>query len=103
MKLDRQPKPQSAKPVSLRPAKENIEMDFQPEPPYPLTLPARRHWDRLAEEIHSQGRWDLISKDLLANFCQTLDVAQACLTAIQADGVLVPGARSERNAVRHPL
>jgi hypothetical protein len=61
------------------------------EPPYPLTLPARRHWDRLAKQIHGQGRWDVISHDLLANFCQLLALSQECLSAILADGVWWPG------------
>ena len=77
------------------------KMDF--EPPFPLTLPARRHWDRLAKETHGQGRWNCISKDLLGNFCQMLALSQECMDAILADGVLVAGARSDREKVRHPL
>jgi phage terminase small subunit len=73
------------------------------EPPYALTLPARRHWDRIAKEIHTQGRWGLISPDLLANFCQVLALSQECMNAILADGVLVSGSRSDRDKVRHPL
>ena len=73
------------------------------DPPFPLSLPARRHWDRLATDIHGSGRWELISHDLLANFCQLLHLAQECLTAILADGVMVVGSRSERDRVRHPL
>lgn len=46
------------------------------DPPFPISLPALRHWDRLATEIHGQGRWELVSKDLLANFCQLLHLAQ---------------------------
>jgi phage terminase small subunit len=76
-------------------------MDF--EPPFDLTLPARRHWDRLAKEIHNQGRWPCVSQDLLANFCQVLALSQQCMSAILADGVLVSGARSEREKVRRPL
>lgn len=49
-------------------------MDF--EPPFPLTLPARRHWDRLAKQLHDQGRWPTVSQDMLATFCQTLVLAQ---------------------------
>lgn len=73
------------------------------DPPFKLNLPARKHWDRLSREIHGQGRWDIISHDLLANFCQTLQLAQECLKAILADGVVVAGSRSERDRVRHPL
>lgn len=76
-------------------------MDF--DPPWELTLPARRHWDRLAKEIHGQGRWPCISQDLLATFCQMLTLSQECMSAILADGVLVPDARSERERVKHPL
>lgn len=73
------------------------------KPPIKLNLPARRHWDRLATEIHGQGRWNLISHDLLAVFCQTLHLAQECLAAILSDGVVVAGSRSDRERVRHPL
>jgi phage terminase small subunit len=73
------------------------------EPPYPLALPARRHWDRLAKQTHGQGRWDVISHDLLASFCQLLHLSQECLAAIIADGVVVAGSRSDRDRVRHPL
>src|SRR5262249_49959203 len=72
------------------------------DPPFPLSLPARRHWDRLAKEIHGQGRWELISRDLLANFCQMLHLSQECLASILADGVMVTSSRSERDRVRHP-
>ena len=73
------------------------------EPPYELTLPAPRHWDRLAKQIHAQGRWDVVSHDLLASFCQLLHLSQECLDAILADGVVVAGSRSDRDRVRHPL
>lgn len=73
------------------------------EPPYPLALPARRHWDRLAETIHADGRWNCISHDLLAQFCQTLALSQEYMNAILRDGALVPGSRTERDKVRHPL
>jgi phage terminase small subunit len=78
-------------------------MSIDLDPPFPLSLPARRHWDRISSEIHGQGRWDVISPDLLASFCQILHLSQECLTAIIADGVLVAGSRSERDRVRHPL
>ncbi len=73
------------------------------EPPYPLTLPARGHWDRISKQIHDQGSWQIISHDLLGNFCQVLALSQECMNAILADGVLVAGARSDREKVRHPL
>ena len=80
-----------------------ISTDLDFEPPLPLTLPARRHWDRIARQIHGQGRWAVISHDLLASFCQVLAVSQECLGQILADGVMVTGSRSERDRVRHPL
>lgn len=55
-------------------------MDF--DPPFELTLLARRHWDRLAKTLHDQGRWPAISQDLLATFCQTLVLCQECTKAI---------------------
>lgn len=73
------------------------------DPPFPLSLPARRHWGRLAAAIHGQGRWELVSHDLLATFCQVLTLSQECMAAILADGVVVAGSRSERERVRHPL
>jgi len=76
-------------------------MDF--DPPLELTLPARRHWDRLAKEIHGQGRWPTVSQDMLATFSQTLVLAQEGMQQILADGVLVSGARTEREKLRHPL
>jgi len=79
----------------------SCEMEL--DPPFELTLPARRHWDRLAKEIYGQGRWPTVSQDMLATFCQTLVLAQECMQQILSDGVLVAGARTEREKVRHPL
>jgi P27 family predicted phage terminase small subunit len=79
-------------------------MNFEPpEPPLKLTLPARVHWDRLTRELHLQGRLTSVSVDLLASFCQLLQLSQECMAAILADGVMVAGARSDRERVRHPL
>lgn len=79
-------------------------MNFEPpELPVQLTLPARVHWDRLTTELHGQGRLNSVSVDLLASFCQLLQLSQECLAAILADGVVVPGSRSDRDRVRHPL
>jgi hypothetical protein len=91
---------------SLRPSytgETAISTDLDFEPPLPLTLPARRHWDRISRQIHGQGRWAVISHDLLASFWQVLAVSQECLSQILADGVMVTGSRSERDRVRHPL
>lgn len=76
---------------------------MQIDPPFPLSLSARRHWDRISAQLHGRGRWETISPDLLANFCQMLHLSQECLAAILADGVVVAGSRSERERVRHPL
>lgn len=73
------------------------------EPPYPLPLPARMHWDRISKGIYAAGRWPVISEDLLAQFCQVLALSQELLAGIVQDGVLVSGARSEREKIRHPL
>jgi phage terminase small subunit len=72
-------------------------------PPYALSLPARRHFDRLAKQIYGQGRWDVISSDMLCAFAQTTVLMQECLEQILADGVMVSGARSDREKVKHPL
>jgi phage terminase small subunit len=87
----------------LHPRKTAITIDLDFEPPFPLTLPARRHWLRISRQIHGQGRWAVVSHDLLASFCQQLAVSQELLTQITAEGVMVPGSRSERDRVRHPL
>ena len=75
-------------------------MDF--DPPLELTLPARRHWDRLAKEIHGQGRWPTVSQDMLATFSQTLVLAQEAMQQILADGVLVsvPVLSARSSAIR---
>lgn len=70
-------------------------------PPFELTLPARRHFDRIAKRCYQQGRWDVIDVELLP-FTQQLTLYQECLTVVLADGVCVEGAR-ERERVRHPL
>jgi hypothetical protein len=41
------------------------EQEFYPlmidlSPPFELTLPARRHFDRIAKRCYQQGRWDVI-------------------------------------------
>src|ERR1700739_2019753 len=71
-------------------------------PPFELTLPARRNFDRIAQRCYQQGRWDVIDVELLAVFAQQLTLYQECLPVILADGVCVEGAR-ERERVRHPL
>jgi hypothetical protein len=53
--------------------------------------------------VVGQGRWETISPDLLASFCQVLALSQEVLSQIMADGVIVPGSRSDRDRVRHPL
>jgi len=80
-----------------------MDGDPQLEPPFQLTLPARRHWDRLSKQLYNQGRWPTVSVDMLAQFCQTAVLVQQCMEQISADGVLVSGARTEREKVRHPL
>jgi phage terminase small subunit len=79
------------------------DLDEAPGPPFDLSLQARRHWDRIASQLVGQGRWETISPDLLASFCQVLALSQEVLSQIITDGVVVPGSRSDRDRVRHPL
>jgi phage terminase small subunit len=64
-------------------------MDF--EPPIPLSIGARRTWDRRATRIHGEGRWPDVSHEMLAVFCQTMDLYEQCKQEVDAHGVLVVG------------
>ncbi|WP_083198763.1 P27 family phage terminase small subunit [Mycobacterium malmoense] len=70
-------------------------------PPRPLSLVARQVWDRNASRIHSEGRWHCIDQELLAVFCETLELYLRCREEIDNHGVLVQG-RTERELVRNP-
>ena len=43
-------------------------------PPRPLNLVARQIWDRLAERIHGEGRWQLIDHEMLAVYAETSEL-----------------------------
>jgi phage terminase small subunit len=73
-------------------------MDFGP--PAPLSIAARRVWDRNAARIHSEGRWKYIDQELLAVFCQTLELYERCKADVDEHGVSVRG-RTERELVRN--
>lgn len=75
--------------------------DFDPDPPIPLSIEARRTWTRIATRIHGEGRWNHISQELLAVFCQTLQLYLECVEQVATHGVLVQG-RTERELVRSP-
>jgi P27 family predicted phage terminase small subunit len=74
-------------------------MEF--DPPIPLSIAARRTWDRLADRIYKEGRWPAISQEMLGVFCQTLHLYLECLEQIDRHGVLVEG-RTPRELVRNP-
>jgi P27 family predicted phage terminase small subunit len=71
------------------------------EPPVPLTIAARRTWDRIAKRIHGEGRWPHISTDMLVVFCETVELYEACKQEVDTHGVLVEG-RTTRELVRNP-
>lgn len=71
------------------------------DPPRALSLMARQVWDRNAERIHSEGRWQTIDHELLALFCETLELYLRCRDDVNAHGVLVRG-RTEHELVRNP-
>lgn len=71
------------------------------DPPWKLSLPARRTWDRLAAEIHRQGRWTSIAHDLLAVYCQTLELYFDATRDVIENGILVRG-RTAKERVRNP-
>jgi P27 family predicted phage terminase small subunit len=62
---------------------------------------ARQVWDRNAERIHSEGRWQTIDQELLAVFCETLEMYLRCRDEVNTHGVLVQG-RTEHELVRNP-
>jgi P27 family predicted phage terminase small subunit len=66
-----------------------------------LSLLARQAWDRNAERIHAEGRWQTIDFELLALFCETLEFYLRCRDEINEHGILVRG-RTERELVRNP-
>ncbi|EIU15265.1 phage terminase, small subunit [Mycobacteroides abscessus 5S-0422] len=70
-------------------------------PPRELTLPARRHFDRIARRIYGEGRWASIDVELLAVFAEALALYVECKHAVESHGVLVQG-RTERELVRNP-
>lgn len=71
-------------------------------PPYPLTLAARRTWDRLAKKLHHEGRWSVIDHELLALFCETREYYDRCKAEIDKHGVLIPGRNTRGELVRNP-
>jgi len=74
-------------------------LDFTP--PISLTIASRKTWDRHCARIHSEGRWQCIDQDLLACYCQTLELYERCKAEIDNHGILVEG-RTQRELVRNP-
>lgn len=71
------------------------------EPPRPLSIEARRTWDRHVARIEREGRIGHVDHDLLAVFCETIAIYVECKTSIEEHGVLVRG-RTEHELVRNP-
>jgi phage terminase small subunit len=78
-----------------------MEQMLQFDPPIPLSIAARKTWDRMAERIHKDGRWPAISQEQLAVYCKTLHLFLECSEQVEKYGVLVQG-RTERELVRNP-
>ena len=70
-------------------------------PPRPLSLAARQVWDRNAERIWLEGRWDTTDRELLAVFCETMELYQRFMDDVNAHGTLVQG-RTLQEKVRNP-
>lgn len=70
-------------------------------PPRPLSLAARQVWDRNAERIWLEGRWDIIDRELLAVFSETLELYERFMDDVSVHGTLVQG-RTLQEKVRNP-
>jgi phage terminase small subunit len=84
--------------AQVRVFKELPITDHDFPPPRPLSLLAREAWDRNAERIHAEGRWQTIDFELLALFCETLELYMRCRDEINEQCILVQG-RPERELV----
>jgi P27 family predicted phage terminase small subunit len=70
-------------------------------PPRALNLVARQVWDRHAERIHGEGRWQHIDQELLAVFCETIELYLQFKSDVETHGTLVQG-RTLQEKVRNP-
>jgi P27 family predicted phage terminase small subunit len=70
-------------------------------PPRGLSIAARQHWDRVAARIHEQGRYCQIDLEMLACFCEALELYEQCHAEVDTHGILVEG-RTPRERVRNP-
>jgi P27 family predicted phage terminase small subunit len=70
-------------------------------PPRQLTPIARTVWDRQADRIYNEGRWQQVDQDQLATYAETVEVYLRCKSEIDKHGVLVEG-RTARELVRNP-
>lgn len=76
-------------------------MSDEIDPPRPLSLPARTHWNRLSKRLHNEGRWPAICQDSLATYCETLALYLRLQADVELHGTLVQG-RSAQELVRNP-
>jgi P27 family predicted phage terminase small subunit len=70
-------------------------------PPRGLSLAARSHWDRIATRIHEQGRYHQVDLEMLACFCEALELYEECKKDVAEHGILVEG-RTPKERVRNP-
>jgi phage terminase small subunit len=60
-------------------------------PPRQLSTVALAIWNRQAERIYNEGRWQQIDQDQLATYAETTEVYLRCKSEIDKHGVLVEG------------
>jgi phage terminase small subunit len=75
------------------------DLDF--EPPRQLSIMARQVFDRHAQRIHAEGRWQLIDHDLLCVYAETLELYLRFKRDVDDYGTLVQG-RSAQERVKNP-
>jgi phage terminase small subunit len=75
-------------------------MDDLP-PPRPLSLAARQIWDRHSRRVYDETRWAAIDHELLAVFCETVELYLKFTDDINTHGTLVQG-RTLQEQVRNP-
>jgi len=78
---------------------QQISDEFRP--PRPLSIAARQVWDRHAERIHGEGRWQVIDHDQLCTYAETVELYLRLKRDIDDFGTLVQG-RTLQERVRNP-
>ncbi|WP_231990753.1 P27 family phage terminase small subunit [Mycobacterium sp. 852002-30065_SCH5024008] len=66
-----------------------------------MSIAARQLWDRHADRIHAEGRWQQIDHDTLCLYCETVELYLRFKKDIDDYGTLVQG-RLKHEKVRNP-